>query len=70
MGIEEIGVGATGTSSVATLILIGGDEGEQLLIDMVGLLAIVQTRPEVDAPASAPACGLVAFLNQRLFAGF
>ena len=63
MGIEEVGVGATTLVPlfpVRAFRASWGDGGEQYLVDMIGLFGVMQSGPEVDAPASAPAGGLVA----------
>ena len=65
MSVEEVGVGATAAATVRSLVLIGRDVREQLLVDVIGLLGLVQAGPEVDAPARAPACRLVALDLQR-----
>ena len=61
VGVEQVGVGAAATTRIRTTIAVGTDVAEQFAIDMIGVLCIVQSGIEVDAPASAPAGGLVAF---------
>lgn len=70
MGIEKVRIGSTTATAVWSFIIIGADVGEQFLIDVVGLFRIAEPCPEIDAPSRAPSGGLVAFLNERLPAGF
>ena len=62
MGIEEVRIGAAPTPVVGS----AGYILQQFAIDMIGLVAFMQTSPQVDAPACAPACGLLTLLDECL----
>ena len=62
MSIQQVGVGAATVNVVCAVVVLSIDIGQQLAVDVVCLLTVVQSRPEVDAPARAPSCGDVAFL--------
>ena len=60
VGVEQVGIGAAATTGIRTAIAVGTDVAEQFAVDMIGVLGVVQSGIKVNAPASAPACGLVA----------
>ena len=66
MSIEKVRIGTTALSVTAWT---SGNILQQFLINMISLLGIVQTRPEINALPRAPARGLVAFLLQSAAAG-
>ena len=61
MSIKEIRIGSP---TLSTATRVGRNILQQLSIDFIGLIALMQTSPEVDAPAGAPARCLITFLDE------
>ena len=51
MSIEQIAVCATSMTLVSTIVILSIDIGKQLLVDMVSLLSIMQSSPQIDTPS-------------------
>ena len=68
MGIKEVRVGTT-AAVLAILVDFRAYVGEQLAVYLISLVCTMQTSPEIDSPACAPACGVIAFYFQSLGCG-
>ena len=68
MGIKEVRVGAT-AAVFAVLVDFRAYVGEQLAVYLISFVGTMQTSPEVDSPACAPTCRIVALDFQSLGCG-
>ena len=66
MGIEQIGIGASTSPCIRTFITIWTHVREEFAIDVIGILGIVQSGIEIDAPTRTPTCSLVTFQFEGL----
>ena len=60
MGIEEVGVGAAARSPFDRV----GNECQHVLDDLIGMVTVEHTCPEVRFPTETPTCGHITTLFQ------
>jgi len=65
VGVEQVRIHA----AAAVEFLLAADRLEQVAQDQIGVVAVVETRPQVDFPSHAPAGGRVAAMDERLAGG-
>ena len=65
MGVEEIGISATSTTTILSPVILRMHKGHQFAEDVVGTPGVTKPGKEIDSPACTPACRTITLDLER-----